>query len=259
MVGNATISPSIMMSIIDRIEKALWEKFETRKYQNVRRYISRWHQEFYDGRGNYDGANFNIISRKNSDEIDLTATLDSMNDDLLFQIAVDLGIEIPGLIYSVAEIKGLLAEKYEDAGATFAKAHERLFSDPSTAIIMANSALERIVKSICTDRSIASCNPKDTSYKLAVHLLKQFNFFPDKNLNSNLRGLGSGLLSAVQAIENIRSNHTEAHGIEGKVISEPNYAMLIVNSVATIGLFLLNHYEKHYKPPVPEPDDEIPF
>lgn len=64
MVDNATISPSIMMSIIDRIEKALWEKFETRKYQNVRRYISRWHQEFYDGRGNYDGANFNIISKK---------------------------------------------------------------------------------------------------------------------------------------------------------------------------------------------------
>ena len=123
---------------------------------------------------------------------------------------------------------------------------------------MANSALERIIKKICSDSSIDGCNSKDTLYKLASHILKQFNFFQDKSLNTNIRNIGSGLLNASQAIENIRSNNTEAHGTEDEIISDPLYAMLVVNSVATVGLFLLNYYEKHYQPD-PDLEDEIPF
>lgn len=212
------------------------------------------------GVGNVQWSNFEIVCQKENGNIDLPATLDTMGDELLFQIAVDLNIEVPGLIYSVAEIKGLLSQKYEDVGKTFQKAHEKIYSEPSTAIIMANSALERIIKRICSDSSIDGCNPKDTLYKLASHILKQFNVFPDKSLNANIRNIGSGLLSASQAIENIRSNNTEAHGTEDEIISDPLYTMLVVNTVATVGLFLLNYYEKHYKP---EPDinfdDEIPF
>jgi len=258
MQSATVISPSSMLDIIDRVEQALWNKFDTKKYQNVKRYISRWHEDHYDNRGNYYGSNFEIVTQKDSDNIDLAATLDSMGDELLFQIAVDLNIEVPGLIYSVAEIKGVLAQKYEDVGKTFQKAHEKIYSEPSTAIIMANSALERSIKKICADGKIDSCNSKDTLYKLTSHILKQFNFFPDKNLNTNIRNVGSGLLSASQAIENIRSNNTEAHGTEDEIISDPLYAMLIVNSVATVGLFLLNYYDKHYQPE-PDLDDEIPF
>jgi len=247
------ISPSAMLEIIERIEKALWEKFETKKYQNVKRYISRWHV-VYDEFGN---SNFDTILQKDNDNIDLPATLDSMDDELLFKIAVDLNIEVPGLVYSVAEIKGVLSQKYEDVGRTFERAHEKIYSEPSTAIIMANSALERIIKKICSDSSIDRCNSKDTLYKLASHVLKQFNFFPDKSLNTNIRNIGSGLLNVSQAIENIRSNNTEAHGTEDEIISDPLYAMLVVNTVATIGLFLLNYYEKHYQPE-PNFEDE-PF
>lgn len=254
------ISPTSMLDIIERIEKTLWSKFETGKYKNVRRYLSRWLEEYRDDRGNYYGSNFQIITQQDSDNIDLTATLDRMNDELIFKIAVDLNIEIPGLIYSVAEIKGVLSQKYEDIGLTFQKAHEKIYSDPSTAIIMANSALERIIKKICADETIDSCNSKDTLYKLAGHILKQFNFFPDKGLNTNVRNIGSGLLSASQAIEAIRSNNTEAHGTEDEIITDPLYAMLVVNSVATVGLFLLNYYEKHYQPVSDNKDeDDIPF
>lgn len=259
MVGRMIVSPLFVMNVIDRIEKALWQKFQTNKYQNVRRYIERWHHEEIDAWGNHVVQNFNIINQKNNQEIDLNATLHSMDGELIFQIAVDLGLEVPGLIYSVAEIKGILVEKYEDAASTFAKAHDKIYSDPSTAILMANSALERIIKKICTDKEIAGYNPKDTLYKLTTHILRQFNFLPDKNSNLQIRNLGSGLLTAAQAIENLRSNHTEAHGVDGELVGDPIYAMLILNSVATIGLFLLKHYEKHYKPPAPEPDDEIPF
>lgn len=260
MQDNTMISPSSMLDIIERIEKALWDKFDSKRYQNVRRYILRWHKEEYDAWGNLSWSNFQIINQNEGNNINLSATLDTMNDELLFQIAVDLNVEVPGLVYSVAEIKGLLSEKYEDVGRTFQRAHEKIYSEPSTAIIMANSALERIIKKICSDSSINGCNPKYTLYKLASHILKQFNFFPDKNLNTNIRSIGSGLLSASQAIENIRSNNTEAHGTEDEIISDPLYAMLVVNTVATVGLFLLNYYEKHY---IPEPDisldDEIPF
>ena len=258
MQSATVISPSSMLDIIDRVEQALWNKFDTKKYQSVKRYISRWHEDHYDNRGNYYGSNFEIVTQKDSDNIDLAATLDTMSDELLFQIAVDLNIEVPGLIYSVAEIKGVLAQKYEDVGKTFQKAHEKIYSEPSTSIIMANSALERIIKKICADGKIDSCNSKDTLYKLTSHILKQFNFFPDKKLNSNIRNVGSGLLSASQAIESIRSNNTEAHGTEDEIISDPLYAMLIVNSVATVGLFLLNYYDKHYQSE-PDLDDEIPF
>jgi len=254
------ISPSSMLDIIERIEKALWDKFENKKYQNVKRYISRWHEEEYYDRGNYYGSNFEIATQQDSGNIDLPATLDNMSDELLFQIAVDLSIEVPGLVYSVAEIKGVLSQKYEDIGRTFEKAHKKIYSEPSTAIIMANSALERIIKKICSDSTIDGCKSKDTLYKLTSHVLKQFNFFPDKSLNTNIRNIGSGLLSASQAIENIRSNNTEAHGTEDEIISDPLYAMLVVNTVATVGLFLLNYYEKHYKPePDFNQDEEIPF
>ena len=256
IVHNQTvISPSAMLDIIGRIEKTLWDKFDTKKYQNVKRYIARWH-EVYDGFGE---ENFSIIYQPDSDNIDLSATLDTMEDELLFKLAVDLNIEVPGLIYSVAEIKGILAEKYEDVGQTFQKAHEKIFSDPSTAIIMANSALERIIKKICADGSIDTCNAKDGLFKLANHILKQFGFLSDPNLNANIRNIGSGLLNTSQAIENIRSKNTEAHGTEDEIISDPIYAMLVVNAVSTVGLFLLNYHEKHYQSPTTSSDDDLPF
>ncbi|MFN7666889.1 MAG: abortive infection family protein [bacterium] len=255
MQASTMISPSFMLDIIERIEKALWNKFETKKYQNIKRYILRWHEDYY-----YNGSNFSIITQQDSGNIDLVATLDTMNDELLFQIAVDLNIEVPGLVYSVAEIKGVLSQKYEDIGQIFQKAHEKIYSEPSTAIIMANSALERIIKKICSDKSIDGCNSKDTLSKLTLHIIKQFNFFPDKGLNTNIRNIGSGLLTAAQAIENIRSNNTEAHGTEDEIVSDPLYAMLVVNAVATVGLFFLNYYEKNYKPvQISDLEEDIPF
>ena len=260
MQASTMISPSSMLDIIERIEKVLWNKFETKKYQNVKRYILRWYEDGYYNRGNYNGSNFSIITQQDSGNIDLAATLDTMNEELLFQIAVDLNIEVPGLVYSVAEIKGVLSQKYEDIGQIFQKAHEKIYSEPSTAIIMANSALERIIKKICSDKSIDGCNSKDTLYKLTSHILKQFNFFPDKGLNRNIVNIGSGLLTAAQAIEDIRSNNTEAHGTEDEIVSDPLYAMLVVNAVATVGLFFLNYYEKNYKPvQISDLEEDIPF
>ncbi len=246
------ISPSTMMSLIDRIEEKIWDKFGT--YKKVTRYIQRWHE---DDEGSCNWENFTILT-KNGSNIDLSSTLDTMGDELLFQIAVDLNIEVPNLIYSVAEIKGVLAEKYEDAAATFEKACNKVYSEPSTAIIMANSALEMIIKNICKKQKFIPYNPKDTLYKLTSTILKELKLFPDNKLDQNITQIGSGLLSVSKAIEVIRSKNTEAHGTEDVIISDPIYAMFIVNAVSTVGLFLLK-YSENLPCENSIDEDDIPF
>ncbi len=237
MQNQHMISPLAMMDIIGRISSFLYLETITNKhydYQDIQRYLSRWKRSVF--LYEYDVEN----SIKN--------VLTSMPEELLFQIAVDLGIEIPGLLYSVAEIKGILNDRYKDVGRAFDDACKEVYTDPSIAIVKANAALERLIKEICKDESIEDCNPRATLCKLTEHILKQFNFFPDKNLNSNIRNMGSGLLTTTQAIEAIRSSNTESHGTLDEIISDPLYAVFVVNSIATVGIFLLNYYEKHYKP-----------
>jgi hypothetical protein len=266
MSSSLVVSPKQMINIIDKIEKALWVEYPS--YQNVERYLSRWEYLEYDY--DYYGSDRIVsvcIEYKPDKKIDVKRTLDKLPYDLLFKIAVDLNVEIPELIYSVAEIKGILASQYENASDTFLRAYQKIYSDPDVAISMANSALEQIIKKICDDNRLKSCNSKDTSKKLIEHILKEFNFHPsEKTLQDNIRNLGSQIISIVNSIENIRSQHTTAHGVDFKV-NDPIYASLVINSVSTVGLFLLNYYEKHYKNQkielntnrYCEIDDDIPF
>jgi len=48
------------------------------------------------------------------------------------------------------------------------------------------------------------------------------------------------IMSATQAIENLRSNKTSVHGktSDDFLIDEPLYVYFIINSVATIGLYI---------------------
>ncbi len=262
MENKLMISPLAVFNIAKQIEKTLLNTKEN--YADIKWYILEWQEDKFDAHGNFCGCNFKIENRfENHQLIDIMGTLKSMNHELLFQIAVDLGIEIPGLMYSVAEIKGILDDRYEDVGRKFEEACKEVYSAPDMAILKANSALERLIKEICKDKSIKDCNPKDTLYKLTEHMLKEFKFFPDKKLNSKIKNIGSGLLTTTQAIEGIRSSNTESHGTLDEIIAQPLYAVFVVNSIATVGLFLLNYYEHHYKPQnIGQSildDDEIPF
>ena len=66
-----------------------------------------------------------------------------------------------------------------------------------------------------------------------------------------------------QSIEKLRSEKTDFHGkTDGDfVLSEPIYTYFIVNSVATVGLFLNSYFKTKF--PKPEPDieeyDDLPF
>jgi len=188
------ISPKYMVQLISRIELAIWKEFSS--YKNVEAYIKRWHEDD----GNF-WENFRIAN-KDDGNIDLPATLLGIGDDeLLFKIAVDLGIEIPGLVYSVPEIKGILSSSYETAASTFENALKKVIDEPATSVCCANSALESIVKHICQNSAIQRCDPHATLYDLVQHILMQRRcelwgegqrFFDIKRLNIDMDRRGKG-------------------------------------------------------------------
>ncbi len=257
MQDISMVSPDTIFNIAKKIKQKLLDTKEN--LGDIEWYISRWREVYYGWNDEITGCNFEIIRIPDSPCIHIMETLQPMSNELLFKIAVDLDIEIPGLMYGVAEIKGILNDRYDDVGRKFEEACKEVYSAPDMAILKANSALERLIKEICKDKSIKDCNPKDTLYKLTEHILKEFKFFPDKKLNSKIKNIGSGLLTTTQAIEGIRSSNTKSHGTLDEIIAQPLYSVFVVNSVATVGLFLLNYYEHHYKPTSSLEDDEIPF
>ncbi len=262
MQDISIISKSAITDIAKQIEKTLEDKYGAYSYGDIEWYISRWQETYYDWK-EITGYNFEIIIIDGTDSIHTMKTLQQMSNELLLKIAVDLGIEIPGLMYSVAEIKGILNDRYKDIGKQFEDACKEVYSAPDRAISEITTALESLLAEICKDESIENCDPKAGIYELTKHVLEQLGFLPDKKLNDRIRSLGTGLLKSVQIIGEIRNKHTKVHRKSDEIITESFYAVFVVNSVATIGLFLLNYYEKHYKPNNPPSqsleDDEIPF
>ncbi len=75
---------------------------------------------------------------------------------------------------------------------------------------------------------------------------------------NEIKGIGSSMLSMNKNIEQLRSNKSRFHGKlkEDILIDESIYAYFIVNSVTTIGLFLISFYKTKFKA---EETEEIPF
>lgn len=258
-------SPKQIFNIIDEIDKKIWEEYKS--YQKVKAYIERWQEPVWDagntGWNGYNGYNFDIVF-KHKEDINLIATLNKMDDELLFKIAVDLGLKIPNIIYAVPEIISFTSSDYNDVNLIFEEAFKKIYQDPSHSIVLANSALETVIKRICQDPKISDIKGHKTLYKLTQHILKEFKFFPNQTEDECIRNIGSSLLNLAKNIEDIRSNCTkEAHGrlAEDYIIDDELYSTLFVNTASTLGLFLLNFYEKKYKKIIQESslEDEIPF
>ncbi len=111
-------SPKYMLDLIGKIETRLVAEYGT--YEYITLYLSRWQSENgtdYHGDSIYD---FYIPSKNNG--LSLKETLNSIPEEKLFQIAIDLGLEVPGLIYSVAKIEGITEQNYSMAYKIFAEA-----------------------------------------------------------------------------------------------------------------------------------------
>lgn len=260
------------MELAPKVENALWDLFDNAKYLKVKHYILKWHRSEEDGFNSWE--NFRVYYQGGLDQkIDLAETLYNMPNDILIRIAIDLGIDTPALLPSVPQFKNILKDKNENAHQTFDRAIKNVFDHPDEAVSLANSALEGVIKSILSDDTFkgVSYNPKATLYDLTQVVLKQFKAFPDKDHElEEVSRIGSGLMTASQNIETLRSTKTKSHGKakDDYIITDPLWAHFVVNSVATIGLFITQYFETKYKPAVqelnkPEPKevslDEIPF
>lgn len=258
MIGH--ISPKFKLQLLEKIEKEMWEQFQS--YKKVKIYISQWQEET-----GWNSVNFPIITRGNTDDIDLTQTLSHINDEIILKIAIDLGIYTPDFIPSVAEIENIFKANYKTAQQTFQKALGQCYENPEGAVALANSALESIIKHILNDEVFAKLDRNKTLYDLTIDVLKEFGLFPPKELPTPIRNICSSLLKLVQNIEDVRSNNTDSHGKldDDYLIKDELYAFFVINTVATVGQFLIGFYEKKFKPNYLKekiegnPADDIPF
>lgn len=242
------------MSLIDIVEKAIWAEFSS--YKRVLLYINKWHEDD----GNF-WENFRIVFKNNwpKEEIDLSATLHNMSWDLIIKIAIDLWIETPYFIPTVTQFKNDLKESYKTAFNSFEKALRHVEENPDLAVGLANSTLESIIKHILKDESIKTKADKKTLYDLTCEILKEFKMFPNGEVQEEIKYIWSSLLNISQNIERLRSEKTAFHGktSEDYLINDSFYAYFIVNSVSTVGIFLIAFYKKKYVKAIEEKKEEV--
>lgn len=242
---NDLISPKYLMNLTKNVHDAIWAEYKSDK--EVRLYIDKWHLvENYNWNDFWE--NF-AIAIKESGGIDLLTTLHNIDGNTLLKIAIDLGVETPDFIPSIPTFRNEIKADYKTAYATFEKAFKEIETHPDVAIGLANSALESIIKEILKDNRISNkTKGTDTLYDLTIKILKEFGLYPNSNMPVELKTIGSSFLSINQSIEKIRSEKTNMHGKtkDDYIVQDSLYTYFIVNSVATIGLFLSSYYKNKY-------------
>jgi len=234
------ISPKYVVSLIEEIKDCICKEFENDSLLEA--YLRRWECNL---------TFFSMRETRGTEIVNVIKTLQNEDDEKIFKIAVDIGVNIPHFVASVPIITDILIEKpiYQKAHETFKEAQEKAMEEPANAIGLANSTLETIIKHILEDNNITvQYNKRDTLYKLTDKVLKAFDMFPSKDLQNHLTKATSGLLTFSQNIERIRSDCTKVHG-KGKTqitINDEVLAYFVVNAVSTVGLFIISFYEKHY-------------
>ena len=236
------LAPSYRMSLIKTINTKLRDKYSS--YRKVTFYLKNFQKRWESPRS--DELNFNIII-KNDWKIDLEETLHNIDPETLIKIAIDLEIETPDFIPSFPVFKNTLKNN-TNARHIFDIAYQNLEKNPSLSISSSNATLESVCKEIIKEYW-QNYNGKDTLQKLVTKVLKIFDQYPGSNQDKNISQLGSSLLSAADAIENIRSSKTPAHGKapDDLLIEDPLYAYFIINVVASIGLYINSFYKKFIK------------
>lgn len=249
------ISPLYLINLQKSLKEALFLEFKS--YKEVERYLRKWHEsdDFnYSNFGfSYDGTN-----------IDVLCTLNSMDGELLLQIAVDLGVDTPDFIPSVATFKNELKSSYTTSYQTFEKALKEIYDHPDIAVGLINSALESIVKELGKDTRLREhFESKGTLYDLIQSLLKSLELFPYSDVPLEIKNIGSGLLKIMKSIEDLRSTKTKMHGLssEDYMVTDTLLAQFVVNASSTIGLFLINYYKFRYPPAGNDTllTDDLPF
>ncbi|MCF2489922.1 abortive infection family protein [Dyadobacter sp. CY347] len=236
------ISPKYHMKLVDNVAQALNAEYISD--EQITYYIEKWHIDNYEPRGFNNDYWENFSIKKDQNKIDLVGTLHAMDSEILLKIAIDLGIETPDFIPSIPTFRNELKSDYATAYNTFEKAYRQIENDPSLAIGLSNSALESIVKHILKDQNIVrNLNGGETLYTLINIIIKEFKLSNDE-LPSEIKTIIRSLTAVCQSVEKLRSEKTNFHGktADDVVIDNSIYTYLVLNSVATVGLFLSSYY-----------------
>lgn len=246
------ISPSQRMQIYSDIERILFGKYPG--YEGVSLYMKHFYPDSWNDFAKDYEPSYEMKRKKDGAfVIDVKSTLAKTEDEKLLKIAIDLGVEVPNVLYTIPVINEILANKdfeYLNAWESFQKAIAAIITEPDHAIALANATLETIIKHILEDPKV-NCEGYDknlTLQKLVALLLKKFSLYPDKNIQKELNTIGSSLLCVAQTIEYLRSDKTFAHGkgIHETITKDPVAASFIVNIVSSLGFFIIATYEKYY-------------
>lgn len=237
------ISPKYITDLTKKVADTIWGNFKS--YDMVKFYISKWQE--YDYSYDYEGVlNFEIVETPKG--IDLIPTLAGMSNELLIKMAIDLGIDTPNFIPCIPTFKNVLKAEHTTTSEIFEKAYKLVYEDPSMAISLANSALEGIIKEILNDERINVQYEAKLTLKKLINLICKAFMDNDEDMPQEIRTISSSLIGISGTIEDLRSTKTIAHGKSATdyIVSNPLYAELIINSVASVGLFLQTYYKQNY-------------
>lgn len=246
------LSPKYITNLTKQVADAIWKEFKS--YDMVKFYISKW-RRIEDYNEFFERANFEIVESPKG--IELVPTLMGMDNETLIKIAIDLGIDTPNFIPCVPTFRNELKNEYPTTSEIFEKAYKLVYDDPSMAISLANSALESIIKEILNDKRLNISYSKGDTLKKLINTICKVFMGSNEDVPQEIRTICSSLVSIGGTIEDLRSTKTIAHGKTATdyVVSNPLYAELIVNSVASVGLFLQTYYKQNY--PRPKQDKEV--
>lgn len=250
-----TISPRYIVELVPKVEKVLWDMFDTSKYLRVKHYILKWHkEEWYGYNGDDHWENFEVFYKDDQKtNIDLAETLYRMPNDIIIRIAIDVGIDTPGFLPATPTFKNILKDENQSAYQNFDRATKNVYEHPDNAVALASSTLEGVIKTILEHDVFGDdvTKLKNLSLsKLVKEIVKKFGFDDTTRCPSEIITLSGQLRSLGATIDDLRSDKSTAHGKSSGdyVIDDPLWAMLIVNACATLGLFLWEYFDKKYLP-----------
>lgn len=253
------ISPKYMMGLVQRVEGTLREAYPS--LEDIQYYLEKW----YEGDMNYENFTFHMMGN----ELDLPRTLHDMPNDLLIRIAIDLGLDTPGMLPSIPVFVNTLKNQNSNAQANFERAVRNVREHPDDAVALASSTLEGLLKTIGGDKNlgIAEVASKQIGRKLVVSVMGALGLVSGGERPREINQIAKSLQGTCDAVIELRSNNSSAHGHQPDeyVIDDPLWAELVVNATATVGLFLWEYYERRR---ITEPsntdenanwDSDIPF
>lgn len=203
---------------------------------------------FYFGHYNLD---FDRVKVPKSKRVYVQGILENATSDIILEVANDLGLVTSHEVIDDSYVLNNYFNEhgFENCKRDFDRCLENISNDIDTAIGNASSTLESIFKAILDDMD--EKYPKDESMsQLAKSVFKKLNLSPSSHADPEIKRILGGLLNAGLGIGTLRTKFSSFHGKgEKQTRLEKRHARLVINSLTTIGLFVLETYLKKHKLP----------